>query len=161
MAERREWDGQERRMEPISSSISAIERNFAQHTAEEMHRYKEIIDGISALREASAQSHAEGQKQIYGLTKLINDNMSEMKDFHGAIKRAFPKDGDGNPDYDGHRTAHLAWIDDDKEATNLKNYIRRTVFAGVLMAALAFLGIAAWHELLAGPERHAQSQVAK
>jgi hypothetical protein len=141
------------------------------HTAEEMERYNEIIERLGTTEETVTSIDARiggietGQK---AMNASILSFMEENGAFFAAIKRAFPKDDEGRPDYDGHKKAHLSWISnardekevmefvrrqmkDEEKSADLLSYVKKVIFAGAALAVVSFVAIAAWAAFLKGP----------
>ena len=133
------------------------------HTREEMERYDEIIDRIDQTD--TKLLHIERSQTA------MNSSIQSFMDVHGgffaAIQRAFPKDEEGKPDYDGHKKAHLSWISnakdekevmefvrrqmkDEEKSADLLSYVKKVIFAGAAVAVCSFLAIAAWAAFLKG-----------
>ncbi len=151
-----EWSGRERRTDNNTlNAITRIQQVMVTHTREEMERYKEIIDGIAATREASEKRHHETFERIENLASSIRDLSAKADMFHDSIKRAFVKDDDGMPDFDGHRTAHISMMNDAKALGSIKNYIKGGVAVGVIVALMGFVGLSVLHEVQYGVSRPA------
>ena len=144
-----EWDGVERR---VGDSVDRFSRLLKQHTEDEMDRYDQIITKINANDHKSEARHDETQSRLNHLSQSIENFMAEQSLFHEAIKRAFPRDEDGHPDYDGHRSAHLSWIKSSAEEKEFKNYVKRVVAAGVAIGVLSWLWAVVWPAFLHGPK---------
>jgi hypothetical protein len=122
------------------------------HTTEEMDRYDQIINKINANEQRSTDRHDETHERIAHLTHSVESWMNGNGEFIEAIKRAFPKDKEtGKPDYDGHRTAHLAWIEDSASSKELKGYIKKVILGAAAVALTSFATIALWAAFLKGP----------
>jgi hypothetical protein len=141
------------------------------HTAEEMERYNEIIDRLDATDETvtsidSRLGHIE--KGQAAMNTSILSFMEENGQFFKAIQRAFLKDEEGKPDYDGHKKAHLSWITnakdekevmefvrkqmkDEAKSDDLLTYTKKVIFAGAALAIVSFIAIATWAAFLKGP----------
>ena len=148
------WDGEERRSLPvhvlnfiedkIMAHASEVHQTLASHTDDEMDRYDQIINKINANDAKSESRHDETQSRLNHLSQSIENFLAEQELFHSAIKRAFPKNEDGQPDYDGHRGAHLAWINDSKEAREFKLYVQKVVGAAVAVGLVGWLWAVVW-----------------
>ena len=134
------------------------------HTREEMERYDEIIDRIDQTD--TKLLHIERSQTA--MNASLHAFMETHGQFFSAIQRAFPKDDEGRPDYDGHKKAHLSWISnakDEKEvmefvrnqmkseekSADLLSYVKKVIFAGAALAVVSFVAIAAWAAFLKGP----------
>ena len=178
--------GVERRAQNVLDQFTHL---MAKHTKDEMDRYDKIIDDLEAAKTdvaavksdihelttkiedndaASTNRHEETQRKVKVLTESINAFMEGQGAFIAAIIRAFPKDEEGRPDYDGHKKAHLSWISnakdekevmefvrrqmkDEEKSADLLAYIKKVIFAGAAVAVCSFLAIAAWAAFLKGP----------
>jgi len=143
----------DRRAESPMQAILQMQHLISKNREAEMERYKTIIDGISEVRESGEIRHNETGRRIDDLSDTIKQFISDTKGFHDSVKRAFPKDDEGNPDYDGHRGAHLAWIKTDKDDKADKRYIKRVISAAIAIAVCSWLTVAAWNQFLAGPRQ--------
>ena len=144
--------------------LGTFKQMLEQHTSEEMERYDEIIGRLEQSEE-NMNTLTRGQK-------AMNDSLHAFMDTHGqffsAIQRAFPKDDEGRPDYDGHKKAHLSWITnakdekevmeyvrrqmkDEEKSADLLGYVKKVIFAGAALAVVSFIAIAAWAAFLKGP----------
>jgi hypothetical protein len=102
------------------------------------------------------------------MNQSITAFMEGQGTFIAAIIRAFPKDDEGKPDYDGHKKAHLSWISnakdekevmeyvrkqmkDEEKSDDLLSYVKKVIFAGAALAVVSFVAIAAWAAFLKGP----------
>ena len=141
------------------------------HTVEEMERYDAIIERLGATEEATSSinarlGHIENGQAAMNTSILAF--MEENGEFFRAIKRAFPKDDEGKPDYDGHKKAHLSWISNAKDEKEVMEFVRRqmkdeqksedivaytkkVIFAGAALAIVSFIAIATWAAFLKGP----------
>jgi hypothetical protein len=135
-----------------------------EHTKGEMERYDEIID---RLDQTETNLGRINQTQI-AMNQSIHAFMEAHGGFITTIQRAFPKDEEGKPDYDGHKKAHLSWISnakdekevmeyvrkqmqEDKNSAELLNYTKKVIFAGAALAVVSFVAIATWAAFLKGP----------
>ncbi len=165
-----DWSGAERRSLPIhiinwvkdevKDSTASMEALLKAHTEDEMDRYDQIIRQIRDNNTKSEERHdvtqsfvQSNQAKIEHLQQSITSFMDGTADFHAAIKRAFPKDTEGNPDYDGHRGAHLAWIDEAKESKELRGYIKKVVLGAAAVALTSWLTLLIWQGVLLGPAK--------
>lgn len=139
-------------------------------------KFMEAIDQkLSALRkDLTAQytdlsdQHDETQEQLKHLQQSIESWIAGHDIFLSAIKRAFPKDDEGNPDYDGHRGAHLSWISNARDEKEVMEYVRaqmdsakkwsddkrfylRALAVTVSGAVLLWAGSSLWVSFLKGP----------
>ena len=64
-------------------------------------------------------------KEVMDALKHLHEDMREIKHGMGTIRTAFVRNDLGDPDYEGHRQAHLSAIQKDKNLDQLK-------WAGVL-----------------------------
>jgi hypothetical protein len=134
------------------------------HTTEEMERYAEIIGRLDQT-ETNLASLNRGQQSM---NQSITAFMEGQGTFIAAIIRAFPRDDEGKPDYDGHKKAHLSWISnarderevmefvrkqmtDEKKSSELLEYTKKVIFAGAALAIVSFIAIATWAAFLKGP----------
>ena len=145
--------------------LDAFKKLLLAHTSEEMEKYEKIIGDIEAIKgdvseltnkiddndSASINRHEATQEHVKHLTDSINAFMEGQSAFISAIVRAFPKDDDGKPDYDGHRGAHLSWINDAKEAKEFKRFLKQTILGAAAVAVTSFVAIATWAAFLKGP----------
>jgi len=144
----------------LGQKIADVKLSVEGHTVEEMERYtaiqtqlKDYCDSMAKQARHSEDRHAETQHRINSLAQSIEAWMAGQDDFADAMKRAFPKDDEtGKPDYDGHRTAHLAWITDSKESKEFKRYIRNVVLGAAAVAVTSWLTLLVWQGLLRGPQ---------
>lgn len=149
------------------------------HTAEEMERYQEIIERLGSTEE-TVTSIDERLDHIEDGQKAMNQSIHAFMETHGqfftAIQRAFPKDEDGKPDYDGHKKAHLSWIsnakdekevmefvrkqmDDDKKWSDDKRFYVRAVVSAVLCGLVIWAGKVLWYDAVKNaPQRFQQEQ---
>jgi hypothetical protein len=135
-----------------------------QHTADEMERHDAIIERLD--QNDSKLAHIEAGQAAMNLS--IQAFMTENGQFFKAIQRAFPKDDEGNPDYDGHKKAHLSWISnakderevmefvrkqmkDEQKSEDIVTYTKKVIFAGAALAVVSFIAIATWAAFLKGP----------
>lgn len=121
------------------------------HTQEEMDRYNEIIKQIGTNDESSIERHNDTQRRLDSLTDSIDSFVAETSEFHSAVRRAFPKDDEGRPNYDGHRREHLSWISDAKESKELKRYIQKVVLGAAAIAVGSWISMLIWQGILHGP----------
>ncbi len=143
------WDGiSERR---VNTALDTFTKALLDHTSDEMDRYGDILTRIDDNNEASIKRHDETHERISHLTQSIESFIHEQSEFITGMRRAFPKDDEGKPDYDGHRTAHLAWISDTKTTKDLKSYIAKVMMAAVAVAVSSFALVAMWSAFLKGP----------
>lgn len=144
-----DWDGEERRSLPIHllkfveeriiNHTTEMRKTLSDHTDDEMDRFDQIVNKINVNDAKSESRHDETQSRLNHLSQSIENFLAEQELFHAAIKRAFPKDEEGHPDYDGHRGAHLAWMSDAKESKEFKNYVKKVVMAAVGIATVSWL----------------------
>ena len=142
------WDGADRRAQ---DSLNRFHTILESHTKEEMERYNEIISKIDDNDNASIDRHDEALRKIKHLTDSVDAWMSGNGEFISAIRRAFPRDDEGKPDYDGHRTAHLSWISDAHEQKEFKKFLKNTIIGAVVLGMGGFVLIATWVAFLKGP----------
>ena len=143
-------------------------------------KLKAMIEAHEAKDEAAHQTmlgelkkseaaHAKTQGRLASLIQSIESWTSKHDLFIEAIKRAFPKDDEGRPDYDGHRTSHLVWMagsdkekkimdyvesqikSDDKWREDKRFYVR-TVAATVTGVMVIWVGNVLWAAFAAGPK---------
>jgi hypothetical protein len=145
--------------------LEAFKQLLLAHTSEEMEKYEKIIDDVEAIKRdvieltnkiddndsSSINRHEATQEKVKHLTDSINAFMEGQSAFISAIIRAFPKDDEGKPDYDGHRSAHLSWISDAKEAKEFKRFLRNTILGAAAVGVTSFVAIATWAAFLKGP----------
>jgi len=150
-----EWDGEERRVKAHLGQFTELLNN---HIADEMERYDDIIDKQDQLENklVHIENRMEAQYQemsarFANMSTSINAFIEGNGDFIRAMKRAFPRDDTGEPDYDGHRTAHLSWIQDSKDGKELKAYIQKVVLAAGAIAVVSWLWAVVWPAFLHGP----------
>jgi hypothetical protein len=134
------------------------------HTTEEMERYGEIIGRLDQT-ETNLASLNRGQQSM---NQSITAFMEGQGTFIAAIIRAFPRDDEGKPDYDGHKKAHLSWISnakdekevmefvrrqmkDEEKSAELLTYTKKIIFAGAALAVVSFIAVATWAAFLKGP----------
>lgn len=183
-----DWAGEERRGLPIhilnyvdermTLATGEITRYIHDHTKEETERYGEMIDRQDQLEnkinhlENSVQEVTEivgnNSKSIKQLTESVNAWMQNNSELLGCIRKAFPRDDHGEPDFDGHRTAHNNWIKNAPEEKELMSFMRsmqtkmiedkarwdkiaQNVLSGIIFAVVTFVGIAAWAAFIKGP----------
>ena len=151
--------------------LGTFKTMLEKHTAEEMERYDEIIERLGTTEETVTSIDT----RIGGIEKgqaAMNASIHAFMDTHGsfftAIQRAFPRDDEGKPDYDGHKKAHLSWISnakdekvvmefvrrqmkDEEKSADLLSYVKKVIFAGAALAVVSFVAIAAWAAFLKGP----------
>ena len=151
-----EWSGMERRTTDALGKFNAM---LKEHTKDEMERYDHIIDqqdqldnklNINAANSVARDEHT--QERIKHLTVSIDAFISGNQAFMDSIKRAFPKDDDGRPDFDGHRTAHLAWITNSKETKELIAYIKKVALSAAAIALSSWVVMLIWQGALHGPK---------
>ncbi len=143
-----EWSGLERR---TTDALGNFKSMLCEHTKDEMERYDQILNNVLVNNEASEARHDETQERISHLTQSIESFMSGSDEFMGSIRRAFPKDEDGLPDYAGHCGAHLSWISDAKASKELKLYIQRVVLGAAAIAVSSWIVLLIWQGVLNGP----------
>ena len=143
----------DRRSDSPMQAILQMQHLISKNREAEMERYKTIIDGIAEVKISGETRHNELGTRIDLLSSDIRDFISDTKGFHESVKRAFPKDDVGNPDYDGHRGAHLAWIDNNKADKAYKRYVKRTIVAAIALGIILWVGMAAWDQFLLGPRQ--------
>lgn len=131
-----EWDGIERR---TVGALDHFATMLKEHKENEMDRYDQIINKINANDSKSESRHDETQTRLNHLSKSIDNFMAEQSLFHDAIKRAFPRDEDGLPDFDGHKSAHLSWMKSSAEEKEFKNYVKKVVGAAVAVGVISWL----------------------
>jgi anion-transporting ArsA/GET3 family ATPase len=145
--------------------LSAFKELLMSHTSEEMEKYEKMIQDIDALKRemtdltnkiddndaASINRHEATQERIKCLTDSINAYMEHHSQFIESIRRAFPRDADNRPDYDGHNRAHLSWIADAQEAKDFKKFLKQTILGAAALALCSFVAIATWAAFLKGP----------
>lgn len=162
-------------VERRENEVETLRREMAEHAEEEMKRYAEIVDmqdrlevKVEAYNKESEARHTETQQQLGEISRSIEALARESQSFYASVRRAFPKDDDGDTDFSGHRKAHDAWIAQAKEDRELMAYVRlersekdewnRTwkhvkvaLLASVMLAVVTYIGIATWAALLRGP----------
>lgn len=121
--------------------VKSIEQQLHEHTVAKMERYDEINRKLDLNKD-----------QVHQLTLSVTTWMNRHEAFISAITRAFPKDVDGQPDFDGHRSAHLSWIEDSKDGKELKQYIKKVVAAAVAVGLVSWLWAVVWPAFLHGPK---------
>ena len=134
------------------NDAEAFKAMLEQHTAEEMDRHDQLISKINVNHTHSADRHDETQTQLKHLQQSIENWMAGHDTFICSIKRAFPRDDEGLPDYDGHRSAHLGWISDSKESAELKGYIKKVVLGAAAIAITSWVTLLLWQGVLVGPK---------
>lgn len=156
------WDGVERR---VRNELGTFTKMLDSHVKDEMERYGEIIDRQDQMD--NKLSHIE--KSQSELSKSIMAFMENHGSFISAIQRAFPKDEEGKPDYDGHKKAHLSWISnakDEKEvmefvrkqmkdeegSKDFQQYVKKVVTAAVAVGLVSWLWAVIWPAIIAGPK---------
>ena len=156
-----QWDGMERRAQGI---LERFQHELSLHTKDEMERYDEIIDRMEATD--ATLTHIEKSQRAMNMS--IQAFMETHGGFISAIQRAFPKDDEGKPDYDGHKKAHLSWITNAKDEKEVMEYVRKqmkdeaksedlvtytkkVIFAGAALAVVSFVAVATWAAFLKGP----------
>ena len=150
--------------ERTNDHLDDFKSMLLKHTAEEMEKYNEIIERLDQT-ETNLDKLTRSQT---AMNQSIHAFMTGQEAFISAICRAFPKDEDNKPDYDGHRKAHLEWITDadderevmsyvrkkmkeDEKSDELLNYTKKVIFAGAAFAVVSFIAIASWAAFLKGP----------
>ena len=148
----------------IPGTISTFTILLEQYKEGEMARYEEIIGRLDQT-ETNLDKLNRGQ---IAMNTSITSFMEKHGEFIMSIQKAFPKDEDGLPDYDGHKKAHLAWISDakdekevmefvrkqmtdEKKSGELLEYTKKVIFAGAALAIVSFIAIATWAAFLKGP----------
>lgn len=92
------------------------------HIDDEMDRYREILDTISAHKEDSETRHAQ-------MSQSLMNYAERMDTFFQGIALAFPKGPDGKPDYHGHGEYHSMLIERDKEEREWRRQVRGMILA--------------------------------
>lgn len=118
------WQGPERRVLDCGS-VCDVKEIVATHQKEEMERYAEIIEKINHNEEKSNERHDETQRQLSHLSQSIEAYFSGQNEFVADFKRAFPKNADGLPDFDGHRRGHESLIENSKIDKDVREFIKR------------------------------------
>lgn len=107
--------------------------------------------------------------QLHELAVKIDSFVDSQEEFTRVLKRAFPKDENGDPDYDGHRSAHLSWIKNAPEEKEILQFMKRfmkkleedeakwtrvwsNVISSAILAILGFTALAVWITFLKGPK---------
>jgi hypothetical protein len=72
-----------------------------------------------------------------------NNRLSSIETKMEVIGNAFP-----DHDFEGHRRYHQALIEALEEKKRLYRSLKEKTFIGILWAAIVWLGIAAWHEIV-------------
>lgn len=116
------WSGEERRQRP-----AAIPDN-------EFQRY--MIAQLESLGAKMNAMHIDmvGHKA----------DMNAMQKDIDSIKRGFPKDNEGNRDFDGHHDYHGEIIARAKTWREIWLDVRKKVFGGIAWAVLAYVAWQAW-----------------
>jgi hypothetical protein len=128
-----------------------LEHILMQHTSEEMERYTEIMNKIDDNDASSINRHHETQSRIDALSQSINAFISSNQEFMNGVRKAFPRDDDGSPDFTGHRNAHQNWIANDKRQEDLMTYVKKTVLGAAATAVAGFIVVATWAAFVRGP----------
>lgn len=176
-----EWLGQERRSIPVhvlnhiderlATHTERVSKVVADHTREEMDRYKEILDKIDAHRADSEDRHG-------ALSDAFAQYASKMDDFCHAISQAFPKDDEGKPDFRGHGQAHASWMANserdksllayvetqkqkDEDADKDIKYYKRAVISAVAVIVVLWVGNLIWAGAAQGPLKAPTEKVSK
>ena len=71
-------------------------------------------------------------------------DMSHMQRDIDAIKKGFPKDGEGNRDYDGHHDYHGDLIEKAKTWREIGIDVRKKLFGGIAWAVLVYVAYQLW-----------------
>lgn len=115
------------------------------HTSEEMDRYEEIITIIKAHRE-------EMDARYNTLLRSIDSYTDKVERVHEHLSEAFLTDKKGRPDFQGHAHAHEAWVEEAKQAKELRAYIQKVVLATAAVAIGSWLLAVVWPAVLQGPK---------
>lgn len=156
MPNQSDWDGAERRVQGELNQFTIL---LNAHVKDEMERYEDIIDKQDQLENKLAHIERRMEDQydqmsarFANLSTSINVFIESNGEFMKSMRRAFPRDDTGEPDFDGHRTAHLAWIQDSKDGKELKAYIQKVVLAAGAIAVVSWLWAVVWPAFLHGPK---------
>ena len=129
------------------------------HVKEEMDRFEEFVDKqdqfenkLSHIEQRMEDQYETLGARVSNLSTSITAFMEHHGEFIKSIRKAFPKDEEGNPDYDGHRSAHLAWIKDSEDGKELKKYIQKVVLGAAAVAVVSWLWAVVWPAFLHGPK---------
>lgn len=144
------------RRRAVDQELSEFSRVLLDHTDDEMGRYSEVLNKIDAHVREDARQHLELRDEIRSIGAKVDQSLQAMSSFVSSVTRAFPKDDEGKPDLDGHRSAHLAWISHSKDAKDMKQYIQRVVLGAAAVAVLSFVTVASWSAFIKGPDQQAQ-----
>ncbi len=126
----------------IGGVVEKLEQKIDKHTTEEMQRYKDILDAQKAM-----------QQQIASLNAAVVSFMDKTDEFHSDIRKAFVKNEDGLPDYEGHRLDHRGRM---TEAQKKQERMEK-VLTGVMVFVCAGVGAwvlnVLWPAVLMGPPK--------
>ena len=145
------WDGKDRRTQQtapgydlylhlhqeIKHHQEAIFDELRTHTAEEMRRYKDILEEMKANAIESQHRHEK-------LSQLLSDNIAELKtlsDNQKTLITAFPKGLDG---VQTHNTFHQKEEDSEKTKSEIWVEIKKKVISGTVWGALVIMAYAMW-----------------
>jgi hypothetical protein len=67
---------------------------------------------------------------------------SELVEFKRDVNKAFPKDDEGLPDYDGHRRVHLKQNKHDEKIDEYKTDVTKKILAWVATGSLGVIVLA-------------------
>ena len=148
-----DWNGVERR---VGDELGHFSRLLKEYTDDEMERYNDLIDKIDQNENKLAYIESkvdEASVRVQNLSTSVTAFMDSHGEFIRSIKRAFPKDEDGHPDYDGHRGAHLSWIKNSEEEKDFKNYVKKVVTGAVAIGVVSWLWAVVWPAFVMGGHR--------
>lgn len=79
----------------------------------------------------------------------LNNRLSALEHRHGNVSEAFVKNDLGKADYDGHRKAHLAMIEQAKVVEGYKTDVTKKILEYAVVGAIALFlaGLVDWIKL--------------
>lgn len=142
--------------EKLRHHAQNIQNVFDEHASEEMTRYREILRKIDDNKAASEERHADLESHMEerhsALIQSIQSYVDKVERFSIAVESAFPKDAAGKTDFAGHAAYHSKLIDEAKEASEFRKYIKRVVAAAAAIASLTWIWNVVWPAIVAGPK---------
>ena len=123
MADESIWEGEDRRKAPAPSGPDG-----------EAWRY--VIAQLETLNVKMNAMHID-----------MTSHKMETHTIHAdveAIKKAFPKDGEGLRDFSGHHNFHGAMIDRSRKWGDIGNDVLKKLFGGVAWVTVCFVAYSIW-----------------
>lgn len=148
-----EWDGTERRgIDGMTLQLMAeVRKTMETHEKAEKDKFDEIKKVMTENRVASEERHSELTTRFDGMQQstmtLLQTNNQTVNEIHKLFKLAFPE-GDAA----GHRKAHEAWIEKERQDKEFWVKLKQHVINWAVLAVVGWGGIGLWALLLQGPK---------